>query len=129
MIDLLSHREPFYEEAMKIFSLSETKKCIVVVSSLSYATVAYIFEHKISHEALKEMLRQFSKIVEIASVDSLVIEQSIANECLFKDIEDTIQYHTALSTSCDAIITRNVKRLQIINYTCLYTQQIHYKQG
>jgi len=34
MIDLLARREPFYEAAMKVFSLADSGSCTAVVAAL-----------------------------------------------------------------------------------------------
>lgn len=41
MIDLLSRREPFYEEAAELFSIADKKKVELSVSSLTMAKTGY----------------------------------------------------------------------------------------
>lgn len=42
VIDLLARREPFYEEAAKLFSLADRKKILLQVSALTFANTHYI---------------------------------------------------------------------------------------
>lgn len=106
MVDLLAHRVPFYEAAMRLFSLADRGECTIVVSALSFSTTAYLLERKLNYEDLSLVLRQFASIVEIASVDERTVRKSLS---AFRDIEDAMQHYAALQTGCDAIVTRNVK--------------------
>ena len=109
MVDLLAHRQPFYEEAFVLFSLVDKERYDAVVASMSYATTAYVLGRGVPHEKIALTLRQFSSIVEIAAVDEKAVRKAIADDCKFVDIEDAMQYYTALQASCDCIITRNKK--------------------
>ena len=109
MVDLLAHRVPFYEAAMRLFSLTDRGECTIVVSALSFSTTAYLLERKLNYEDLSLVLRQFASIVEIASVDERTVRKSLSTTSGFRDIEDAMQHYAALQTGCDAIVTRNVK--------------------
>lgn len=109
VIDLLAHREPFYEAAKRIFSLADLGKSKIAVAAISFSTAAYILERYVSYEQMTMALRRLADIVEIAAVDEEIIRKSISTESRFKDVEDAMQHHAALSANCDCIITRNVK--------------------
>lgn len=109
MVDLLAHRQPFYEDAFMLFSLVDKKRIDAVVASMSYATTAYVLGRAASYEIVAQALRSFSSIVRIAAVDEKAVRKAIAEGSKFTDIEDAMQYHTALQASCDCIITRNKK--------------------
>lgn len=79
MVDLLAHRVPFYEAAMRLFSLADRGECTIVVSALSFSTTAYLLERKLNYEDLSLVLRQFASIVEIASVDERTVRKSLSN--------------------------------------------------
>lgn len=78
MVDLLAHRVPFYEAAMRLFSLADRGECTIVVSALSFSTTAYLLERKLNYEDLSLVLRQFASIVEIASVDERTVRKSLS---------------------------------------------------
>lgn len=110
MVDLLAHREPFYESAKRLFSLADTDKCTIVIAALSFSTTAYLLERKLTYDELSTIiLRQFASIVEIASVDERVVRKSLSTTSRFNDIEDAMQHYAATQSGCDFIITRNVK--------------------
>ncbi len=109
MLDLIAHREPFYDDATMLFSLVDRGKVEACVAAISYSTCAYVLENKMSHEDLSLALRQFSSIVNVAAIDEKVVRKAIAEDCRFTDIEDAMQYYAAIQTGCDCIITRNKK--------------------
>ena len=109
MVDLLAHREPFYEAAAQLFSLADRNKCTITIAALSFSTTAYLLERKLTYEELSLVLRQFASIVEIASVDERVVRKSLSITSCFRDIEDAMQHYAAMQSGCDFIITRNVK--------------------
>ena len=109
MVDLLTKREPFYEDAKVLFSLVDMGKCTAVVAPISFSTTAYLLERKLSYEVLSELLRQFASIVEIAAIDERTVRKSLSTSSHFRDIEDAMQHYAAIQWECDCIITRNVK--------------------
>ncbi|MEY8591756.1 PIN domain-containing protein [Butyricimonas hominis] len=109
MVDLLAKREPFYDTAKQLFSLVDLGKCSAVVAAISFSTTAYLLERKLSYEEIYLVLRQFSSIVEIASIDERTVRKSLSVTSRFRDIEDAMQHYAAVQSGCDIIITRNVK--------------------
>lgn len=109
IVDLLAKREPFYDNAAKIFSLVDMGRCTAVVAAISFSTIAYLLERKLSYEELSHILRQFSSIVDIAAVDERTVRKSLSTTSRFRDIEDAMQHYAAVHSECDVIITRNVK--------------------
>ena len=109
MLDLIAHREPFYGDTVKLFSLVDRGEIGATVAAMSYSTCAYVLENKMTHEELSLALRLFSSIVSVAAVDEKVVRKAIAEDCRFTDIEDAMQYYAAIQAGCDYIITRNQK--------------------
>lgn len=59
-------------------------------------------------------MRKFKSLVTEASFDDKILE--LALEVEFRDVEDGVQYYTAIENSCKAIITRNKRNLKIQKY-------------
>lgn len=108
VLDLLARREPFYNEAAKLFSLADKKELYLTVSALSFANVNYILLKEKSQKEAKSILRQFKLLVEVLPLDDKIIGISL-NDDDFNDYEDAIQYFSAVENKQDAIITRNLK--------------------
>lgn len=107
MLDLLGEREPYYNDIAKIASLADIGEIAMIASSLSYANVFYLLSKNEGAEKVKEKLRKFKIISEIAQLDDLIIEKGLNSN--FTDFEDALQYNCALQSECDILITRNQK--------------------
>jgi predicted nucleic acid-binding protein len=108
VIDLLSRREPFYEEAANLFSLADKKIIELSISSLTVANTSYTLLRQINSTSAKEILRKLRLIIKILPLDDKIIGIAL-NDNSFDDFEDGLQYYTAIENSQDLIITRNLK--------------------
>ena len=64
VIDLLDKREPFYREAVSLFTLAYNKKITLYISALTFATASYLLRKhgKTEMRLLLDNLRKLSKI-------------------------------------------------------------------
>ncbi len=108
VIDLLSRREPFYEEAANLFSLADRKIIELGISSLTIANTSYTLLRQTNSKSAKEILRKLRLIINILPLDDKIIGLAL-NDDSFSDFEDGLQYFTALENNQDLIITRNLK--------------------
>jgi predicted nucleic acid-binding protein len=107
MLDLLGEREPFYSSIAKIATIADRGKVKLIVSALSYSTVFYLLSKFEDNEVAKEKLRKFKVISETSDLTDRIIDKGLSSK--FSDFEDALQYHCALETDCNLLITRNVK--------------------
>jgi predicted nucleic acid-binding protein len=105
VLDLLARREPFYDVAARLFSRAETGSIFLSVSSLTFANLFYILRKQVSAKHAHDVLRNFKQLVTVLPVDDATIEQAL--NAGFTDFEDAIQYFSALSADCSALLTRN----------------------
>lgn len=108
VIDLLSRRQPFYEEAADIFSLADKKEIELSVSALTIANTSYVLLKQLSGNQAKEILRKLRLIVKFLPLDDKIIGLAL-NDDTFSDFEDALQYYTASENGIEMIITRNLK--------------------
>lgn len=108
VIDLLSRREPFYDEAATLFSLADKKQIKLTVSSLTIANTSYALLRQMDSNMAKSILRKLRLIVNILPLDDKIIGLALNDEN-FHDFEDGLQYFTAIENGQDLIITRNLK--------------------
>lgn len=108
VIDLLAERKDFYNEAAKLFSLSDKKELKLAISSLTFANTNSVLSKRKSAKEAKEILRKFKVLVEIINLDDKIIELALSNDD-FSDFEDGLQYYSALENRIDIILTRNKK--------------------
>ncbi len=108
VIDLLSHREPFYDESARLFSLADQKVIELNISSLTIANTSYTLLRQASAKKAKEVLRKLRLIVNVLPLDDKIIGLAL-NDDTFSDFEDGLQYFTAIENDQDMLITRNLK--------------------
>jgi predicted nucleic acid-binding protein len=107
VLDLLSKRELFYEEAQELFTLADHKKIKLYISSLTVANTHYLLARNYKLDEARKILIKFKVLTAILPLDDKIIELALVSD--FKDFEDAIQFHTALENDLDIIITRNKK--------------------
>ena len=108
LIDLLSRREPFFEEAAELFSLADRKQVELSVSSLTLANTSYALLRQIDSNKVKSVLRKLRLILKVLPLDDKIIGLALNDEN-FSDFEDGLQYYSAIENQIDVIITRNKK--------------------
>jgi predicted nucleic acid-binding protein len=106
-IDLLSGRKPFNDTAEILFSLADTGKIKIYVSSLSFANIDYVLRSQYSAIHSRQIIAKLKTIVDVLPVDSKTIDLALASD--FVDFEDAIQYSCAIEYNLKTIITRNIK--------------------
>lgn len=108
IIDFIVDRQPFSEEAARVFTLVDQKKVKGYTSALCYSNLYYVLSRYAPHKKVISILNELSELLGILKVDQDIIKASLASE--FKDFEDAIQYYTAQEyKKIDVIITRNIK--------------------
>ncbi len=108
LIDLLAHREPFFDEAKSLFSLAESRKIELMMSALTLANTNYILSKQLSISKIKLTFENLRKITTILPLDDKVITKALSDNN-FDDFEDCLQYCTAVAHNCNVIVTRNIK--------------------
>ncbi len=108
VIDLLSKRDKFYDEAADLFSRADKKELELAISTLTFANTNYILTRLKSSKEAREILRKFKVLVELLSLDDKITELALSDNN-FPDFEDGIQYYSAIENQIDVIITRNKK--------------------
>lgn len=107
VLDLLSKREAFYQEAQELFTLADHKKIKLYISSLTVANTHYLLTRNHKLDEARKILIKFKVLAQVLPMDDKIIELALVSD--FKDFEDAIQYHTALENDLDIIVTRNKK--------------------
>ncbi|MBK8602329.1 MAG: PIN domain-containing protein [Saprospiraceae bacterium] len=122
VIDLLSKREKFYDEAADLFSRADKKELVLTISSLTFANTNYILTKLKSAEEAREILRKFKVLIELLNLDDKVTELALSDDS-FPDFEDGLQYYSAIENQIDVIITRNKKGFKNSKIPVLSTKE------
>lgn len=107
ILDLLAHRDPYFESVAKLVTLADQGEIIIVASALSYSTLNYLLSKYENAEIAQDKLRKFRIISEVSDLDDTIIDKGLNSN--FRDFEDALQYFCAVKSGCDILITRNSK--------------------
>jgi predicted nucleic acid-binding protein len=105
ILDLIQKRTPFYNDAVRLFSLIEGKQIAGHVSPLIFANLYYILRKADSKMFAIQTLVRLKALVSVLTIDEKIIELALSSG--FKDFEDAIQYYAALGANLKYLITRN----------------------
>jgi predicted nucleic acid-binding protein len=108
VLDVLLKRDIFFETSLQIFQKIENGEFYGFLSGISIDTIFYILrKNGKNNEESHVIISQLLQIFDIATVDNRVIENALLLKT--KDLEDAIQYESAIEEGCEIIFTRNVK--------------------
>lgn len=124
IIDLLAKREPFDQDARRLFSFADKEKVSLFTSALSIANLSYVLLRKKKAEEAKQILRKLKLLVGILSLDEKVISLAL-NDNEFKDFEDGLQYYSALENNIEIIVTRNLKDFENSEIPVMTARQLN----
>ncbi|MFN3555974.1 MAG: PIN domain-containing protein [Bacteroidales bacterium] len=111
ILDFFFDRKPFSDQAAIILTLCERKTLTGFVTPVMISNLYYILRQQARHSKVIEKLSQLTEIVEILSMDKMVVREALQSD--FKDFEDALQHFAATTSGeVDVIITRNVKDYQ-----------------
>ena len=105
LLDIFLKREPFYYPAAELFQKIETGKVKGYLYALSFPILFYILSKESSRMKALKILEKIRVVFNIATVDEKNIDLSLTSD--FDDIEDAIQYYSAIHVKADCVITRN----------------------
>lgn len=126
ILDLLASREPYYQYAAKLFSLADSGKLEICVSSLTFSNLNYILSKQFSVAQARKKLLTFKTLVTVLSVNEKVVDLALNSD--FKDFEDALQYFTATEFKVTTLLTRNLKDFKKAEIAVLSAEQ-YLKQG
>lgn len=107
ILDVLCSRQPFSEDATKVFKLCEVKKISGCVSALSIPNIVYIMRKELDGDGIKDILEKLSLIFHIVDLKADDLKKAV--DLGFQDYEDAIQSACASRIKADYVITRNIK--------------------
>lgn len=121
LVDLLTERCGFYDDAKKLFKLCKERKITPYISSVSIAIINYLLLKIYNEKKAREELEKIYRLTEILPFHKRII--SLAHYSNFKDLEDVFQYFTAKESNINVIITRNQKDFQVNDISIITPKQ------
>ena len=108
LLDVLIHREDFYDNSKKVLNLCENRDVEGFVSASAITDIFYL-----THKALNstdDTYKVISSILNIVRVLTVTNDDVLnAFQLKAKDFEDCLMATCAKSNKCDGVVTRNKK--------------------
>jgi predicted nucleic acid-binding protein len=111
LLDVLAMRKPFYDKAARLFLMAEKSFIELSVSALSIVNTHYVLKKQLSELETRKIIRDMRLLIKVLPLDQRVTDLAINSG--FDDFEDAIQYHTALESGQDIIVTRNLNDFKL----------------
>ncbi len=105
VLDVALERQPYLILSEQVLLGVEQGKLDGYISASTFTDLYYIIRKERGRTWTLEFLTQLLTFCNIATVDHAVISSALAAN--FDDLEDTVQYETAVAAQLEAIVTRN----------------------
>ena len=106
LIDVLANRQPFYENSVALWTLSERRTITGLVSVLTFTNTFYIVRRLKDLKTARRALTLIRDAFIPVACDGEIINRAIASR--FGDFEDAVQYLSATHIGADCLVSRNV---------------------
>ncbi len=107
VLDVILARQPFLENAAKLFAKVEQGNLVGVLGATTITTLYYLISKQLGKEETKQVIEKLLNLFEIGSVDHFVLRTSLSSH--FPDFEDSVLYQVALHNKSQGIVTRDRK--------------------
>ena len=107
ILDVLYAREPYVEDASKVFKCCELKQIDGYISALSIPNIVYVMRKEIDREKIRKMLETLTNIFSISDLRETDLIKAAGTD--IDDYEDAVQCVSASRIKADFIVTRNLK--------------------
>lgn len=108
LLDFLCKREPFVNDAEKIFLLGMKQRVQIFICGLSFVNAIYTTrKYGIPQAACVSSLKGLLTFCDVADINRNIISDTLDSG--WKDMEDALQYKSGLSSGIECIVTRDRK--------------------
>lgn len=104
--DFLLEREPFVEDAVKLFAKIDAGEIIGFIAATTITNIYYIIRKAAGVKVAQDAISQILTDLHICTVDRNILETAVTLH--FQDFEDAVQYACAMKSMVDVIVTRDV---------------------
>jgi predicted nucleic acid-binding protein len=98
VLDFLLEREPFVEDAVKLFAKIDAGEIIGFIAATTITNIYYIIRKAAGVKVAQDAISQILTDLHICTVDRNILEAAVALN--FQDFEDAVQYACAICKTC-----------------------------
>ena len=107
LLDVIFNRQPFLDDAKKIFSMVSKEDTEGFIANISVLNAHYIVSGHLNRKKADKAVALILELFELVQADDHVLRCALNSG--LKDFEDAVQYFCAVKCDADYIITRNIK--------------------
>jgi len=107
LIDVLARREPFYADSARVWTLAEQGQVAGFISVISFNNIYYVVRRLRTRRVAERMMILLRDTFTPVVLDKQILDQAIDGG--FKDLEDAIQYFSAVRAEVDCLVSRDMR--------------------
>lgn len=108
LVTVLCNEYPRFSACARVLSLADDKRFEVYTSPLCLAIGAYYAEKKGGKRVAKKKAGLLAEKLKLTTLDASTAKRALANKRV-EDLEDGMQYYSALDAKCMCIVTYDKK--------------------
>jgi predicted nucleic acid-binding protein len=108
LVSVVNKEYPSFTHCSRVLSLAENSRFKICTSSLCLAITWYFSEKKSGPKEARRKITELIKHISITQSNELMVKKTIANKKI-NDLEDGLQYYSALDSKCKCIVTADKK--------------------
>ena len=121
ILDLLLARHPNFEAATRLFELFESEELEGHGSPLVFSNLFYVLRRQIPPQEARNALQKLRRLLRLLPVNEKIVDLALASS--FTDLEDALQYYTALTHDLDALVSRNKRHYKAARIPVLTAEE------
>jgi len=122
LVTVLCNEYPRFTACARMLSLCDDPRFEVYTSPICIAIAAYFTEKKNGQKIAKKKIEILLDKLKISSVDPAVTQDAVANKKI-DDVEDGLQYYSAVYSECKSIVTYDRNDFHFSNLEVLDAQE------
>ncbi len=105
LLDVLAERKGFYGDSAEVWTLAERGRIRGFISAVSFTNIYYIVRRLKDHRTALKAVKLVRDTFRPVTCDEQVVNQAIDSN--MKDLEDAVQYFSALRADASCIVSRD----------------------
>lgn len=106
LVAVINKEYPLFSHAARVLSLADRNDYELFTSPVCLAIAFYFAEKKSSTSQAKIKLKLLLEHINVTTVNDKIVRQALSNASIH-DVEDGIQYYSAISSGCTYIVTED----------------------
>ena len=122
LIDVLAKRQPFYPDSARLWTLAEQGRVKGFISVISFNNIYYVVRKLRTRRVADRMMVLLRDTFTPVPLDKQILDQ--ATDAGLKDLEDAIQYFSAVRAGAACIVSRDAKAFPSSDLPVLTPQEL-----